>query len=96
MGHQRKGQLTTSGEYAKHLRPDGRREFWHSERRAEDREIQDQIASIDPDEYANDCGVHGYICPECRQQTNDITAQERVKEEAVNAQEAQERVSPDP
>jgi hypothetical protein len=34
MSHKRKGQLTTSGEWAKHLRPLLRRAFWKGERQA--------------------------------------------------------------
>jgi hypothetical protein len=34
MSHKRKGQLTTSGEWAKHLRPLLRRVFWKKERQA--------------------------------------------------------------
>ncbi len=32
MSHKRKGQLTVSGEWAKHLRPFLRRIFWKKER----------------------------------------------------------------
>lgn len=35
MSHKRKGQLTTSGEWARHLRPTLRRAFWKKERQAE-------------------------------------------------------------
>ena len=35
MTHKRKGQLTTSGEWAKHLRNYYKREYWKGERRAE-------------------------------------------------------------
>lgn len=35
MSHIHKGQLTASGEWAKHLRPPGRQEFWGGERAAE-------------------------------------------------------------
>lgn len=34
MSHKRKGQLTTSGEWAKHLRKYLRRQFWKGERKA--------------------------------------------------------------
>jgi hypothetical protein len=34
MSHKRKGQITTSGEWAKHLRPFLRRAFWKKERQA--------------------------------------------------------------
>ncbi len=35
MSHKRKGQLTTSGEWARHLRPFYRKVFWKRERQAE-------------------------------------------------------------
>jgi len=35
MSHKREGQLTVSGEWAKHLRPYLRRAFWKAERQAE-------------------------------------------------------------
>ena len=35
MAHKRKGQLTVSGEWARHLRPVLRRAFWKGERQAE-------------------------------------------------------------
>ncbi len=35
MAHKRKGQLTVSGEWARHLRPWLRRVFWKTERQAE-------------------------------------------------------------
>jgi len=35
MAHKRKGQLTVSGEWARHLRPFLRRAFWKRERQAE-------------------------------------------------------------
>ena len=34
MSHKRADQITVSGEWAKHLRPYGKREFWKAERRA--------------------------------------------------------------
>jgi hypothetical protein len=34
MTHKRKGQLTVSGEWAQHLRPEKRRFFWKAERQA--------------------------------------------------------------
>jgi hypothetical protein len=41
MSHKRKGQLTASDEYRRHLRPFGRREFWSGERMAERTLIRD-------------------------------------------------------
>lgn len=35
MAHKRKGQLTPTQEWAKHLRKDGKRDFWKLERQAE-------------------------------------------------------------
>ena len=47
MAHKRKGQLTVSGEWAKHLRPDGKLAFWKAERMAErklvEREVEDDF-----------------------------------------------------
>lgn len=34
MSYKRADQITVSGEWAKHLRPYGKREFWKAERRA--------------------------------------------------------------
>lgn len=34
MSHKRADQITVSGEWARHLRPYGKREFWKAERRA--------------------------------------------------------------
>ncbi|MEZ5149379.1 MAG: hypothetical protein R2759_20510 [Bacteroidales bacterium] len=34
MAHKKKGQLTTTGEWAKHLRRYLKRQFWKGERRA--------------------------------------------------------------
>ena len=34
MSHKRADQITVSGEWAKHLRPHGKRAFWKAERRA--------------------------------------------------------------
>ena len=34
MSHKRVDQITVSGEWARHLRPDGKRAFWKAERRA--------------------------------------------------------------
>lgn len=40
MSHKRKGQLTTSSEWAKHLRKIGKRLFWKGERLAEKKMIE--------------------------------------------------------
>jgi len=42
MAHLKKGQLTTPGEWAKHLRK-VKRLFWHAERKAARQEIQHQL-----------------------------------------------------
>lgn len=43
MAHKRKGQLTKTGEWAKHLRKDFRRIFWSKERMAEKKLINKEI-----------------------------------------------------
>ena len=47
MSHKRKGQLTVSGEWAKHLRKFWRRQFWKGERIAGKRGIKNEIRFID-------------------------------------------------
>ena len=42
MSHKRKGQLTVSGEWAKHLRKFWRRQFWKGERKAGKRMIKNE------------------------------------------------------
>nr|WP_299169580.1 hypothetical protein [uncultured Allomuricauda sp.] len=46
MSHKRKGQLTTHGEWAKHLRKFGKRLFWKGERKAEKRLIEKRSKEI--------------------------------------------------
>jgi len=46
MSHKRKGQLTVSGEWARHLRPYLRRAFWKQERQAEKAHIKSESAEI--------------------------------------------------
>lgn len=43
MSNKRQGQLTTSGEWAKHLRPFQRRLFWGAERSAERSLIEQEL-----------------------------------------------------
>jgi len=43
MTFKRKGQLTTSGEWVKHLRKIGKRFFWKSERIAEKKDIKKRL-----------------------------------------------------
>lgn len=43
MAHKQKGQLTTSGEWAKHLRGFLKRQFWKGERKAEKKMIDKSI-----------------------------------------------------
>lgn len=40
MATKKKGLLTASGEWAKHLRPWGKRAFWKAERKTADEEIR--------------------------------------------------------
>lgn len=42
MAHKRKGQLTVSGEWAKHLRKFFRRKFWKGERKAGQKLIREE------------------------------------------------------
>jgi hypothetical protein len=46
MSHKRKGQLTTSGEWARHLRPFYRKVFWKRERQAEQAYIVAESAEL--------------------------------------------------
>ena len=43
MSHKRKGQLTTTSEWARHLRKFLRRQFWKGERKAEKALIKTRI-----------------------------------------------------
>jgi len=43
MATKKKGQLTASGEWAKHLRKIGKRFFWKAERKEEKKEIEKEI-----------------------------------------------------
>lgn len=47
MSHKRKGQLTVSVEWAKHLRKFRRRQFWKGERIAGKRVIKNETKAID-------------------------------------------------
>lgn len=46
MAHKRKGQLTVSGEWAKHLRKFFRKKFWKAERKAGKILIQKELNSF--------------------------------------------------
>ncbi|GAB5470909.1 MAG: hypothetical protein Kilf2KO_39390 [Rhodospirillales bacterium] len=46
MSHVKKGQLTASGEWRKHLRPDCKRFFWKGERAAEAAELSDRLSDV--------------------------------------------------
>ncbi|MCT8340446.1 hypothetical protein MG296_10300 [Flavobacteriaceae bacterium TK19130] len=46
MSHKKKGQLTTSSEWAKHLRKIGKRFFWKGERLAERKMIDESISEL--------------------------------------------------
>ena len=43
MAHKRKGQLTTSSEWAKHLRKFLKRQFWKGERKAGKEKVQTEL-----------------------------------------------------
>ena len=43
MAGKKKGLVTVSGEWAKHLRPAGRRQLWSSERKAVQNHIESEI-----------------------------------------------------
>lgn len=46
MAHKRKGQLTTTGEWAKHLRNFLKRQFWKGERNAVKKVINHELDNI--------------------------------------------------
>ena len=48
MSHKRADQITVSGEWAKHLRPYGKRAFWKAERRAYEEYALQEAASGKP------------------------------------------------
>jgi hypothetical protein len=48
MPRKHKGQLTMSGEWARHLRPWLRRVFWKGERQAENRLVRAEEQTVDP------------------------------------------------
>jgi predicted RNA binding protein YcfA (HicA-like mRNA interferase family) len=50
MSHKRAHQVTVSGEWARHLRPYGKRAFWKAERRAHDSQAS-AAAAAEPTEY---------------------------------------------
>ena len=47
MSNKRKGQLTASSEWAKHLRKIGKRFFWKGERSAEKKIIDERINDVE-------------------------------------------------
>ena len=47
MAHKRKGQLTSTGEWAKHLRKVGKRFFWKAERKAEKQVVKKETNNTD-------------------------------------------------
>ncbi len=49
MAHVRKNQLTPSPEWAKHLRPHGKRAFWSVERRAQQAAVRKALADARAD-----------------------------------------------
>ncbi|MCK5443263.1 MAG: hypothetical protein KAJ23_15365 [Maribacter sp.] len=47
MSLKRKGQLTSYGEWAKHLKKFGKRFFWKGERKGEKRLIKEELKEFD-------------------------------------------------
>jgi predicted RNA binding protein YcfA (HicA-like mRNA interferase family) len=45
MSHKREHQVTVSGEWARHLRPWGKREFWKAERKAQHQQATHEAVS---------------------------------------------------
>jgi hypothetical protein len=43
----KKGTLTRAGEWWVHLRPCGKRDFWHRERKAAERDAAARVAEVD-------------------------------------------------
>jgi hypothetical protein len=52
MAHKRKGQLTVSGEWAKHLRRYWSRKFWKAERKAGKKQINQEMDSTHADSFS--------------------------------------------
>ncbi len=50
MSTKKKDTLATSPEWARHLRKEGKREYWHRERNAEKKEIADQVEELEDSE----------------------------------------------
>jgi hypothetical protein len=46
MSHKRKGQLTVSSEWAKHLRKIGKHFFWKAERIEEKKDINNELTEL--------------------------------------------------
>ena len=46
MSTKKKDTLATSPEWARHLRKEGKREYWRRERNAEKKEIADQVGEL--------------------------------------------------
>lgn len=57
MTHKRKGQLTTSPEWAKHLRGYMKRQFWKGERKAEQSVIRNELDNISIEEIPDNTEV---------------------------------------
>jgi hypothetical protein len=53
MSHKRRGQITVSGEWAKHLRPFLRRAFWKTERQATHGFLRKELGSSLPSQSSN-------------------------------------------
>lgn len=46
MAHKQKGQLTSFGEFHKHLRKVGKHFFWKSERAAQKKETENEVKQV--------------------------------------------------
>ena len=53
MAYKRKGQLTTSPEWAKHLKNYMKRLFWKGERKEEKKVIRDELDNVPNSELSN-------------------------------------------
>jgi len=79
MSHKRKGQLTVSGEWARHLRPYLRRMFWKGERQAEKVFVRDEEVVYTQYEKVQECPkVHLTALAE---DAEDLTAFDQRKTE---------------
>lgn len=61
MSTKKKGMLTVSGEWAKHLRPYGRRQFWGSERMMEKVTIFSEVAALQGENHEASQARKGWV-----------------------------------